>query len=338
MARKFKNQTKPTQDPTVEAAGPDLSKTLQDPTAEAAGPNITNSKDTPSADANKRKRTGTPSSAEPQNKKLSYADAFANAQPVGPDPKTKKTAHTLWVHTNNVEKGPISRDYFFEVVSRCNVIKVKGLLQGQSEFSWSYDMRGQPTYDSNLSRGKMICFDQQTFNFWRKYIPIAALNVGSVTYRACSWEEYKIPKIWYSCLIPFNTCKGLEVRDLIHATLVLKNLSMEGMLTCRTSYAKLSNQQICNIEVTDQLANAIDNAGKLLRGPVCSLSFKLQTGSAKDPEDETDNIEVDQNLDDVQMLEPESAVGSLPGGDSCSQFLDSSAETINQQKSPSNSV
>ena len=135
MARKFKNQTKPTQDPTAEAAGSDPTKTPQDPTAAAAGSNTTNGKDTPSVDAIKRKRTDTPSSAEPQSNKLSYTEAFANARPAGHDPKPKKTAHTLWVHTNNLEKGPISRDYFFEVVSHCNAIKVKGLLQGQSEFS-----------------------------------------------------------------------------------------------------------------------------------------------------------------------------------------------------------
>ena len=148
-----------------------------------------------------------------QNKKLSYAAAFANAGHAGADPKPKKIAHTLWVHTNDVEKGAISRDYFFEVVSRCNVIKVKGLLQGQSEFSWSYDMRGQPSYESDHSRGKIVCFDLQTLNFWRKYIPIAVLDVGEVSCRAWSWEEYEVPKIRYSCLIPFDTCKGLEVRE-----------------------------------------------------------------------------------------------------------------------------
>ena len=138
-------------------------------------------------------------------------------------------------------------------------------------------MRGQPTYDSDHSRGKIVCFDLQTYNFWCTYIPIATLNVGEVSCRAWSWEEYEVPKIRYSCLIPLDTCKGLEVRDLIHATLVLINLSMDDVLTYRTSYTKLSNQRICNIEVTDQLANSMDNAGRLFRGPVCSLSCLQQT-------------------------------------------------------------
>ena len=36
---------------------------------------------------------------------------------------------------------------------------------------------------------------------------------------------------------------------MIHATLVVNNLSMKDVLTCRTSYAKLSHQRICNIEI-----------------------------------------------------------------------------------------
>ena len=208
------------------------------------------------------------------------------------------------------------KDYFFEVVSRCNFIKVMGTIQGQADLSWKIDLKGQPTYDSDQARGKIVCGDQQTVNFWRKYIPIAALDVGNVSCKAWTWEEYEIPKIRYSCLIPFDTCKGVEVRDLIHATLAVNKLSIKDVLTCRTSYAKLLKLKICNIEVTDLLATAINDAGRLLCGPVCSLSFKLQTANT----------------------ESESAAGSQLDGDTCSQLLDSSNDTLIQPQSPTSSI
>ena len=128
-------------------------------------------------------------------------------------------ARTLWVHTNNVEKCEISQNYFFEVISRCNLIKVDGFLEGKTEFSWWPDMRGQPTYDSDHARGKIVCYDLQTFNFWHTYIPIAALQVGDTPCKAWSWEEYEVPKIRCSCLIPIDTCKqrvGCQETDQSH--------------------------------------------------------------------------------------------------------------------------
>ena len=206
MAQKVKNR---------KGAKPNISLDL---TAEVAGSTSTTGNDTPNVDANKSKCTDMPNSAEPLTKHT-YAGsaALAGSGPVGTFSKPKKMACTLWVHTNDVEKGEISQDYFFEVISRCNVIKVDGFLDGKTEFSWCPDMRGQPTYDSDHSRGKIVCFDLQTFNFWRTYIPIAALQVGDTPCKAWSWEEYKVPKIRYSCLIPIDTCKGLEVRKLIQS-------------------------------------------------------------------------------------------------------------------------
>ena len=140
MARRFKTpkHTNIPLVPTVEAAGTTSSNSPLDPTAEASGSNTTNSKDTPSVDASKRKRTGMPSSAEPHSKKLSYAEAFAHSWPAGPvsAPQPKNQTQTLWVHTHDVERGPISKDYFFEVVSHCNFIKVMGTIQGQADLSW----------------------------------------------------------------------------------------------------------------------------------------------------------------------------------------------------------
>ena len=265
------------------------------PSVEAGGSSNSNSNDTPSVDAAKRKHTGTPGSAEPPPKKSSLVDGLAYSRVAGSTPATKKSpSHTLWVHTHNVARGPIDKDVFFEIVSRCNVIKCKGAIKGEAEFSWNNNLKGQPTFDDKHSRGKIVCGNQQTVDFWCKYIPIAALEVSETPCKAWTWEEYEIPKIRYSFLIPFDTCNGLEASDLIHATLVNNNLSMSDVLTCRTSYAKLTHQRICNIEVTELLSQAINDAGRFLRGPVCSLTFKLQSGNTEDLELEPVSLEIVQ--------------------------------------------
>ena len=285
--------------------------------------------------------SSTPGSAEPPPKKSSsLVDGLAYSWVAGSVsvPKTKSPSHTLWIHTHDVEKGPIDKDIFFEIVSRCNVIKVKGTIIGEAEFSWNNDLNRQPTYDSDHLRGKIVCGNLQTVDFWCKYIPIAALEVSDTSCKAWTWEEYEIPKIRYSFLIPFDTCNGLEATDLIHATLINNNLSMSDVLTCRTSYAKLSHQRICNIEVTDQLSKAIDDAGRFLQGPVCSLTFKLQSGNTGDPELETVCLEIDQPMDDTQLLESGSTGGSILEGDASSQCLNSSSETVVPPNSPTSSV
>ena len=342
MARRFKKPThsNTTPDPSAEAVG-SVTNPLPGPSVEAEGSIQTNRNDTPNVDAAKRKRTGTPGSAEPPPKKTSsLADTLAYSRAAGSvsAPKTKKPSHTLWVHTHNVEKGPIDKEIFFEIVSRCKAIKVKGAIKGEAEFSWNNDLKGQPTYDNDHSRGKIVCGNLQTVDFWCKYIPIAALEVSNTPCKAWTWEEYEIPKIRYSFLIPFDTCNGVEAKDLIQTTLVNNNLSMNDVLTCRTSYAKLSHQRICNIEVTDQLSTAIDDAGRFLQGPVCSLTFKLQSGNTGDPELEPVCIEIDQPMDDYQLLESDSAVGSVREGDTSSQFLNSSTDTVVPPNSPTNSV
>ena len=232
MARRYKTQkhSNPTPGPSAEADGSTTT--------------TTQSKDTPSVDASKRKRTGTPGSAEPPSKKsLTTGESYSRV--AGADPTPKSTIQTLWVHTHDVDRGPIEKDIFFEIVSRCNVIKNQGAIKGESEFCWKSNLKRQPTFDAENSRGKIVCGNQQTVDFWVKYIPIAALDVCDLNCKAWTWKEYEIPKIRYSFLVPFDTCSGLDARDLVHGALAINNLSMSDVLTCRTSYAKLTHQRIC---------------------------------------------------------------------------------------------
>ena len=224
-------------------------------------------------------------------------------------------------------------------MSLCNVIKCQGAIKGEPEFCWNTKLKRQPTFDAEKSRGKIVCGNQQTVDFWVKYIPIAALEVCGLPCKAWTWEEYEIPKIRYSFLVPFDTCNGLDARDLIHGTLATNNLSMSDVLTCRTSYAKLTHQRICNIEVTDKLSQAIDDADRILGGPVCSLTFKLQSGDTEDPELEPVCPEILQiQVDDCQMLDLDSARGSALEGDASSQCLNSSTDTLIPPQSDTGSV
>ena len=72
MARRSKKPThsNTTPDPSAEAVG-SVSNPLPGPSVEAEGSIPTNRNDTPNVDAAKRKRTGTPGSAEPPPKKTS---------------------------------------------------------------------------------------------------------------------------------------------------------------------------------------------------------------------------------------------------------------------------
>ena len=113
------------------------------PSAEAAGSSTSSSNITPSGDGGKRKQTGTPASSEPAGKH-SYANT-AGAAGCGSVPKPQ--VHILWVHSNLVEKGEVSEGYFNQVISRCNQIKVQGVLDGETEHAWCPAMHGQLTYD-----------------------------------------------------------------------------------------------------------------------------------------------------------------------------------------------
>ena len=302
------------------------------PAAMAAGPS--NSIDTPGGeDASKRKRTGTPGSAEPPSKKSlttgeSYSQVAGAAPPPPPPPPTTQT---LWVHSNDVEKGPIEKDVFFEIVSQCNIIKNQGAIEGDPEFCWKSNLIRQPSYDAEFSRGKIVCGDQQTHDFWVKFIPIAAITVCNLNCKAWTWKEYEVPKIRYSFLIPFDTCNGIDAKPLVQGTLAVNQLSMVDVLTCRTSYSKTTKQRICNIEVTDKLARAIDDAERVLVGPVCPLHFKLQSEDTGDSCPDPVCPEIESILTDEvdQLLGRESAEdGAYDGnfGANFSQLLDSSVD------------
>ena len=300
-------------------------------------------KDTPSVDVSKRKRTGTPGSAEPPSKKsLMTGESYSRVAGAVPPPTS--TTQTLWVHSHDVDKGPIEKDIFFEIVSQCNILKNQGAIRGESEFCWKSNLKRQPSYDPKNSRGKIVCGDQKTVDFWVKYIPIAAITVCNLKCKAWTWKEYEIPKVRYSCLIPFDTCSGLDTRDLIHGALAVNQLSMSDVITCRTSYAKQTQQRICNIEVTDALARAIDDADRVLVGPVCPLNFKLQSGDPEDPgsdhvvEPVCPEIPAIQMDEECQLLDRNSAEGSVSEGAASSRILDSSTDPLNPTPSDTGST
>ena len=67
-----------------------------------------------------------------------------------------------------------------------------------------------------------------------------------------------------------------------------------------------------------------------LEGPVCPLSFKLQSGDTEDPEVEPvcPEIPAIQMDDDCQILDQDSVGGGVPEGDASSQLLNSSYDPL----------
>ena len=324
MAKRFKNKSS---NPAAVAAGSSTSN----PAAVAAGPST--SIDTPQGDdASKRKRTGTPGSTEPPSKKsLTSGESYSQVAGAAPPPPTPPPHQTLWVHSNDAEKGPIEKDMFFEIVSQCNIIKNLGAIEGDPEFCWKSNLLRQPYYDTENSRGKIVCGDQKTHDFWVKFIPIAAITVGNLNCKAWTWKEYEVPKIRYSFLIPFDTCNGIDAKPLVQGTLAVNQLSMVDVLSCRTSYSKTNKQRICNIEVTDKLARAIDDAERVLVGPVCPLHFKLQSEDTGDlcpdsacPEIESIQPDEVEQLLGRESIEDDAYVGNF--GVSFDQLLDGSVD------------
>ena len=105
LTRRHKTQT-----PSNPTPGPSV-KAVKSTTT------TTQCKDTTSVDASKRKRTGTPGSAEPPSKKsLTTGESYSRVAGAVPTPKS--TIQTLWVHTHDADRGPIEKDIFFEIVSR----------------------------------------------------------------------------------------------------------------------------------------------------------------------------------------------------------------------------
>ena len=122
ISRRHKTQTPST--PSNQTPGPSA-KAVE-------STNTTQCKDSPSVDASKRKRTGTPGSAEPPSKKtLTTGESYSRVAGAVPSPKS--TTQTLWVLSHDVDKGPIEKDIFFEIVSQCNILKNQGAIRGESE-------------------------------------------------------------------------------------------------------------------------------------------------------------------------------------------------------------
>ena len=322
MARRHKTKTSKT--PSTQTSNP---------AAMAAGPS--NNIDTPGGeDATKRKRTGTPGSSEPPSKKsLTTGGSYSQAAGASPPPLPTQT---LWVHSNDVDKGPIEKDVFFEIVSQCNIIKNQGAIRADPEFCWKSNLVRQPSYDAENSRGKIVCGDQQTHDFWVKHIPIAAITVCNLNCKAWTWKEYKIPKIRYSFLIPIDTCNGIDARLIVQGTFAVNQLSMSDVLTCRTSYSKTTKQRICNIEVTDKLARAIDDAERVLVGPVCPLHFKLQSEDPEDsgPDPGCPEIQAIQTDDVDQLLDRDTVEESAPDGNYGANFSDILDSSVDPQHPP----
>ena len=57
------------------------------------------------------------------------------------------------------------------VISKCNKLKVDSINRGETEFLWSPSMKGQSFYDAVKKCGNIICHNQQTVDFWVKWIP-----------------------------------------------------------------------------------------------------------------------------------------------------------------------
>ena len=70
---------------------------------------------------------------------------------------------------------------------------------------------------------------------------------------------------------------------------------MDGVVNCRTTYTQLSNQQICNLEITETLAVTFESCNRVLNDPVSHLTFKRRS-------DDNDGTIVDPQHDNVTEL------------------------------------
>ena len=155
----------------------------------------------------KRKCGDTPLSNQPAVKSTkNYSGAIKS----GTRHAKKDHEEIVWVHSTEEEKGPVSESYFFHVVSRCNKIKIDAINNDEVAHKWSPAIKGQPIYDEVNHRGKTICSNQQTVDFWVKYIELASTQVGKFKLKAWTSKEYETKNAIYSCLIPKKTCIGIE--------------------------------------------------------------------------------------------------------------------------------
>ena len=196
---------------------------------------------------------------------------------------TKKHEHTLWVHSTSTDKGDLPEGIFNLVILKCNKIKVDSINKGETEFLWSPSMKGQPFYDAVKKCGKIICHNQQTVDFWVKWIPLASDMIGPINCKAWTKKEYDNTNVIYSCLIPQQTCIDVDIGDIIKACLIMYNIkNMEGVVKCYTSHTFKNNQRICILEVTESLAAIFETHSQILSGPTGQLTFQLRSGGSSE--------------------------------------------------------
>ena len=205
----------------------------------------------------------------------------------------------LWVHSTEVEKGPVSESIFYFVISRINAIKIKAIINDDESHTWSPAIRGQPIYDHVNQRGKIVCTNKQTVDFWVKYIEMISPTISNVQLKAWTSKEYDDKNLIYSCLIPNQTCIGIPTKDIIAACLKMYSIrDSEGIVRCYTSYTKESQQRICIIEVTEKLATLIENQSRVLSGPYGYMTFKRRSG------DPGETVEEETLVDDDASMVP----------------------------------
>ena len=225
---------------------------------------------------------------------------YSGAAKVGTKHSRKDHEQILWVHSTEEEKAPVDETYFFLVVSKCNKIKIDAINNDDVAHKWSPGIKGQPIYDDVNHRGKIICSNQQTVDFWVKYIALASTKVGKIQLKAWTSKEYENKNAIYSCLIPKQTCIGIDVEDIIRACLNLYDIkNSQGVVRCHTSYTVRDHQHICILEVTERLATFFEHNSQVLSGPFGQLTFRLRSED-NDEETTEDETVVKENVSPVQ--------------------------------------
>ena len=241
----------------------------------------------------KRKCGDTPLSNQPAGKSTKN---YSGAAKRGTKHAKKDHEEILWVHSTEEEKGPVSESIFFYVVSQCNKIKIDAINNDDATHTWSPGIKGQPVYDDVNHRGKIICSNQQTVDFWVKYIELASTQVGKIKLKAWTSKEYETRNAIYSCLIPKKTCIGISTKAIVQACLTMYTIkNSEGVVRCHTSYTVKDQQRICILEVTDKLSSFFEFHGRVLSGPFVQLTFKRRSDDNSEKPSECETVE-DENV------------------------------------------
>ena len=248
------------------------------PTVEKTSSHPNGDPNTPKESRNtKRKQDFTPDSNEPLVKQLQQLTSFAAAAvgSSGTGSKSRSSfSHTLWVHSTEVEKGDILKEYFKRVITKVHALKVKDVLIEGLEHRWHMCTGGQPSWED--SKGKIICLNQQTIDYFVKMVPIASKSIGNITCKAWTRQEYKTPVVKYSCLIPVS-CEDVTVEEVIYSALLMHNISKAGVKTCHSTFCKNDEKsRICHLKVTKELASILESLNHHLEGPICTLFFQVR--------------------------------------------------------------